>query len=139
MTAGANPAAAITSAAGEGDDPGFLPASTQNLRRQRSEIAPGVLHHLKEIRSRLFHGDAIHFAHLLRGDGRNFNILVREEVLSSLRPRCVGHFVGARFTAGVNPAFRRPSAIKGHFFISSQRNPERWFSIIMTIGPWSSP
>lgn len=35
----------------------------------------------------------------------------------------------------VNPALHRPSTMSGHFFINSQRNPVRWFSIINTIGP----
>ena len=35
----------------------------------------------------------------------------------------------------VNPARRKPATRYGHCRISDHRNPERWFSIIITIGP----
>ena len=122
MAAGANPAAAVTSASGERDDFGFLPATTENFNRQQSEIAPGVFHHLKEVWSGLFHRDAIYFPHLIGSNRGNFDACIGEKLRNHSQPP-------------VNPALRSPSTIKGHFFINSQRNPVRWFSIIITIGP----
>src|SRR5215471_19746623 len=50
----------------------LLPTVSQQLHRERCEIAARVLHHLKEIGAGFLCCYAIYFAHLLGGYGRDF-------------------------------------------------------------------
>src|SRR5579884_2378083 len=66
MTSGANASVSIASTTSHHHYSGFLPAFAKDLDCQKSKVAPGILHHLKEIWSGLFHSDAVHFSHLVR-------------------------------------------------------------------------
>jgi hypothetical protein len=44
----------------------------KTLPRQVSQMATGVFHHLNQADLVMFHHQAIHFSHLIRGKGRDF-------------------------------------------------------------------
>ena len=57
---------------------------------EQRQVAPGVLHHLKQVGSGRFAGEAVPFPHLLRRHRGNFDSRVREE---SHGVRCDRHSV----------------------------------------------
>src|SRR6516162_4610753 len=78
MSGCTNAPSAVAATAGEYKIGCLLPTVSQQLHRERCEIAARVLHHLKEIGAGFLHCYAIYFTHLLGGYGRDFHSGSRE-------------------------------------------------------------
>src|SRR5215467_9937221 len=72
MSAGTDAPSPIAATTGKHKIGCLLPTVSQQLHRERCEIAARIFHHLEEIGAGFLHCDAIDFAHLLGGHGRDF-------------------------------------------------------------------
>src|SRR5262249_33557141 len=71
-----DPPASLPARACQHNDERVLPRGCYELNRERREIAPCILHHLKQIRSGLFRRDSVNLAHLSGADSRDLDACI---------------------------------------------------------------